>query len=199
MTDAGDNETTYFDTVLRRMKHPSTEKPLAWIRVLDYYHASERLWKMADALFGSGPTAKAWTRRMQKWLKQPNGIRRVLNSASVFRSRLKLSKASRTEFNKAYDYLRVRTKYMQYAAYERVGIPLGSGVTEAACKTIYTQRLKLSGMRWKKAGSQTILNLRVLQLSGVWIEAYQRTLNKIKMVNVPTHDVSDRQTSSTAA
>ena len=199
VTDAGDNETTYFDTVLRRMKHPSTEKPLEWIRVLDYYHASERLWKMADALFGSGPTAKAWTRRMQKWLKQPNGIRRVLNSASVFRSRLKLSTASRMEFNKAYDYLRVRTKYMQYAAYERVGIPLGSGVTEAACKTIYTQRLKLSGMRWKKAGSQTILNLRVLQLSGVWIEAYQRTLNKIQMVNVPTHDVSDRQTSSTAA
>ena len=199
VTDAGDNETIYFDTVLRQMKHPSTEKPLVWIRVLDYYHASERLWKMADALFGSGPTAKSWTRRMQQLLKQPNGIRRVLNSASVFRGRLKLSKASLAEFNKAYNYLRTRTKYMRYAAYERVGIPLGSGVTEAACKTIYTQRLKLSGMRWKKAGAQTILNLRVLLLSGVWIEAYQRTLTKFKIVEVPTCDSPTRQTSSMAA
>ena len=65
---------------------------------------------------------------------------------------------------------------MRYAEYRRVGVPLGSGVTEAACKTVYTQRLKLSGMRWKKAGAQTVLDLRVLQLSGVWAAAYQRVL-----------------------
>ena len=63
-------------------------------------------------------------------------------------------------------------------------MPLGSGVTEAACKTIYTQRLKLSGMRWKKAGAQRILHLRVLQLSGVWDEAYERVLNGYEQPNV---------------
>jgi len=41
---------------------------------------------------------------------------------------------------------------------------------------VSTQRLKLSGMRWKKAGAQTVLDLRVLQLSGVWAAAYQRVL-----------------------
>jgi len=60
---------------------------------------------------------------------------------------------------------------MKYAAYRRVGVPLGSGVTEAGCKTVYTERLKRSGMRWKQAGAQTILNLRVLQVSGVWDDA----------------------------
>lgn len=83
---------------------------------------------------------------------------------------------------------------MRYAAYKRVGIPCGSGVTEAACKTIYTQRLKLSGMRWKKAGAQTILNLRVLLLSGVWTEAYGRVLNKFENVQVPTYDIHKRET-----
>jgi hypothetical protein len=45
-------------------------------------------------------------------------------------------------------------------------LPIGSGVTEAACKTIYTQRMKLSGMRWDKEGAQRVLNLRVVLLSG---------------------------------
>jgi hypothetical protein len=39
-------------------------------------------------------------------------------------------------------------------------------------------------MRWKKAGAQTILNLRVLLLSGVWTEAYQRVLDKFEKVKV---------------
>src|SRR5207302_7850726 len=82
----------------------------------------------------------------------------------------------RTDFQKAYRYLRKRMPYLRYAEYRRLGVPLGSGVTEAGCKTVYTQRLKLSGMRWQKAGAQTILNLRVLQLSGVWDEAYARVL-----------------------
>jgi hypothetical protein len=98
-----------------------------------------------------------------------------------------LSEASEEEYRKAYNYLRERTRYMRYAAYKRVGVPRGSGVTEAACKTIYTQRLKQSGMRWKKAGGQTILNLRVLHLSGVWAEAYRRVLKNINSVKVPTY------------
>ena len=62
--------------------------------------------------------------------------------------------------------------------YRRQGKPIGSGVTEAACKTVFTQRLKQSGMRWEVRGGQVVLNLRVLKLSGVWREAfhsYQRS------------------------
>jgi hypothetical protein len=199
VTDAGDNETTYYQTVLRRMRHPRTGEKLEWTRVVDFYHASERLWTMAEALFGSGPVAKAWARRMQKLLKKPNGIRRVLNSAAALRNRHPLKGTSKEEFRKAYNYLRQRTKFMRYAAYEKVGIPRGSGVTEAACKTIYTQRLKLSGMRWKQPGAQTILNLRVVLLSGVWTEAYQRLLNKFESVQVPTYDLPNRKTLKMAA
>jgi hypothetical protein len=199
VTDAGDNETTYYQNVLRRMRHPRTGEKLKWIRVVDYYHASERLWKMAEALFGKRPAARAWARRMQKLLKKPNGIKRVLNSAAALRSRHELKGKRKQEFGKAYNYLRVRTKSMRYAAYKRVGIPCGSGITEAACKTIYTQRLKLSGMRWKKAGAQTILNLRVMLLSGVWEEAYQRVLKKFESVKVPTYDLPKRESFRMAA
>ena len=70
-------------------------------------------------------------------------------------------------FRVAYRYLQARRGHLRYADYRRLGLPIGSGVTEAACKTVFTQRLKCSGMRWQKAGAQTILRLRVLLLSGV--------------------------------
>ena len=87
---------------------------------------------------------------------------------AALRCRHGMNREDGAAFRKAYNYLRGRSKFMRYAAYERVGIPRGSGVTEAACKTIYTQRRKLSGMCWGKVGAQTVLDLRVLLLSEVF-------------------------------
>jgi hypothetical protein len=58
------------------------------------------------------------------------------------------------------DYFRKRRKRMRYAQMRASGLPIGTGVTEAACKTLVTQRLKQSGMRWSQEGGQAILNLR---------------------------------------
>jgi hypothetical protein len=193
VTDAGDNETTYYQKVLRRLRHPRTGAPLDWIRVVDYYHASERLWVMAELLFGKGGRSAAWARKMQKWLLQPGGVNRVLHSAAAFREQYGLRGKKRAEFQKAYRYLRDRMAYLRYAEYRRLGVPLGSGVTEAGCKTVYTQRLKLSGMRWQKAGAQTILDLRVLQVSGVWDEAYARVLAGFEEAKVRGHSTFPRK------
>jgi hypothetical protein len=65
---------------------------------------------------------------------------------------------------------------MDYARYRQEAIPLGSGITEAACKTVVTQRLKLSGMQWGIEGGQVILDLRVLCLSGIWDRVFQTHL-----------------------
>jgi hypothetical protein len=185
VTDSGDNETAYYDKVLSRMKHPRTGEELTWQRVADYYHVSERLWTLGELLFGKGKKATAWVRKMQKWLLKPSGVNRVLHSAATLRQQHGLQgKKKLADFGRAYRYLRDRMAYMDYAHYRRLGIPLGSGVTEAGCKTVYTQRLKLSGMRWKKTGAQHILQLRVLRLSGVWDQAYQRVLRGIQQPKV---------------
>jgi hypothetical protein len=136
VTDAGDNETTYYEKVLRRMKHPHTGKKLEWVRVVDYYHASQRLWKMAEALFGQGPRTASWARKMQKLLKKPGGINRVLHSAANLRALHRLGGTRLRDFQKAYRYLRDRMRYLRYAEYRAVGLPLGSGVTEAGCKIV---------------------------------------------------------------
>jgi hypothetical protein len=186
VTDAGDNETTYYQKVLRRLRHPCTGRRLEWSWAVDYYHASERLWKMAEALFGKGQASCAWVRKMQKLVLKPGGVGRVLHSAAALRSRLQLSGKRLQDFRRAYKYWQARRKHLRYAGYRRLGLPIGSGVTEAACKTVYTQRLKLSGMRWTKAGAQTILTLRVIVLSGVWEKVYERILESYSEVTVPT-------------
>jgi hypothetical protein len=185
ITDAGDNETAYYEKTLCRMKHPHTGKKLEWIRVVDYYHASQRIWKMAEALFGQGPRTTSWARKMQKLLKKPGGVHRVLHSAANLRALQRLGGTRLRDFKKAYGYLRSRIRYLRYADYRAMGLPLGSGVTEAGCKIVYTQRLKLSGMGWEESGAQTILNLRVLQLSRVWDAAYERVLNQFDEAQVP--------------
>jgi hypothetical protein len=176
VTDAGDNETAYYRKVLRRMRHPRTGERLNWYWVVDYYHASERLGGMAEALFGSGRSSWAWVRKMQRLLVKPGGVGRVLHSAAALRGRVKPRGKRLADFRRAYRYLQVRRRHLRYAEYRRLGLPIGSGVTEAACKTVYAQRLKLSGMRWQRAGAQTILTLRVVLLSGVWEQACERML-----------------------
>jgi hypothetical protein len=184
VTDSGDNETTYYNKVLSRMKHPRTQEKLTWTRVADYYHVSERLWTMAELLFGKGQRATGWVRKMQKWLLKAGGVNRVLHSAATLREQQGLKGKKLADFGRAYRYLRDRMAYMHYDQYRRLGIPLGSGVTEAGCKTVYTQRLKLSGMRWQKTGAQKILQLRVLHLSGVWDQAYRRVLRGMEQPKV---------------
>ena len=62
-------------------------------------------------------------------------------------------------------YFRRHRRRMDYADAAEYNLPIGSGVVEATCKTLATQRLKRSGMRWRHAGGQAILTLRGLAQS----------------------------------
>ena len=59
-------------------------------------------------------------------------------------------------------YFRNNRHRMGYAEAKDQGLPIGSGVVEATCKTLVTERLKRSGMRWSERGGQAILTLRAL-------------------------------------
>jgi hypothetical protein len=193
VTDAGNSETGYYRRVLALMRHPTTRQRLKWVRVVDYYHAALRVWAMAKCLFGEGRQATGWAKKMLKWLLLPSGVNRVLHSAAAHRCGLVLRGKTKEEFEAAYNYLSKRMKYLRYAEYRVLGMPVGSGVTEAGCKTVYTQRLKLSGMRWNDAGTQpadasaqTVLDLRVLLLSEIWDDAFLMSLRTAEVVSVPT-------------
>ena len=200
VADSGGNESGYFEKTLRRMIHPRTGQRLCWQRVVDYYHVAERIWTMAAALFGKDtPESIAWAHRMLKALKKPSGPSRVLHSAASHFHRRKLPVARDKEFWKAYRYIQRRTRFLRYHDYASRHIPLGSGVTEAACKTIFTQRLKLSGMRWSHQGAKTILGLRVILLSKTWHQTFQTYLRNIQPTDLRTYAPQGKHRAKIAA
>jgi hypothetical protein len=177
VTDAGHQQTQYYKRILRQMVNPrSPGERLKWEWVLDYYHACQYVSDLAEALFGEGREAHAWAAKMRRWLKhKPRGIHRVLHSAAALRERRSLV-GSAKDYDKAYRYLTRRIRYLDYYTYRKFHLPIGSGVTEACCKTVVTQRLKQSGMSWKIQGGQTIVDLRVIYLSGIWDATLQAHL-----------------------
>ena len=151
-TDGGHHPSEYFGSVLASMRHPRTGEPLAWEWVLDYYHACQYLTKMAEAIFGGGTRAAgAWVAKMRRWLRDKrHGVFRVLHSAAAHACRWELTAEEQQAYEEAYQYLRKRMAMMDYCAYRRRGLAIGSGITEAACKTVFTQRFKLSGMQGER-------------------------------------------------
>ncbi len=186
VTDAGHHQTKYFKKLLRRQRHPVTGRRLRWEWVLDYYHACQYITKLAQALFGQGRDAAAWAAKMRRWLKdKPKGIHRVLHSAAALRS-LRGLIGSAGDFKDAYNYLRKRTAHLDYHGYRSRRLPIGSGVTEACCKTVVTQRMKQSGMTWEIEGGQVIMDLRVVHLSGIWEDVYAAHLHAKDVQTLPT-------------
>jgi hypothetical protein len=201
ITDGGYQQTRYFRRVLKRMHHPRHPgQRLEWEWVIDYYHACEYVYKLAEALFSDTKRAQAWAQKMCRWLKaKPRGIYRVLHSAAAIRRRRMVLGKKREQYRNAYNYLRKRIRFLDYCQYRNNHLPIGSGVTEAACKTVFTQRLKQSGMTWKLEGGQRIVDLRVIYLSGVWSEVYQAYLQAKILPEVGTQGGTGKNKSKKVA
>ena len=87
----------------------------------------------------------------------------------------KLSKTNRDTVEAAVTYFSNNGHRMDYAAHLAQQHPLGSGVTEAACKVIVKKRLCGAGMRWKEHGASVVLTLRCLRYSdGRWQQFWQK-------------------------
>jgi len=63
------------------------------------------------------------------------------------------------------EYLRNNRNRIRYASSLLRGLPIGSGPTEGACKSVVTMRFKRSGQRWFESGLAPCLSLRALHLS----------------------------------
>src|SRR5215468_8917652 len=163
VSDEGYHPRMYYRQVLQHMVDPRRPwRRLEWIRIVDFYHVCGYVQQLA--------------KEMRHVLKtKADGAARMLKSASALRRHRGLRGQARL-YQQAYRYIKTRTQWMRYHSYKCQKLPRGSGITEAACKVVFTQRLKRSGMSWTIAGGQVILDLRVLRLSHVWDEVHQRYL-----------------------
>jgi hypothetical protein len=140
------------------------------IKIVDIGHGCEHLKTAMVAAYGNTVEARAQYERLRVVLRDDEGgvdkviaeldrLDRTLHRQGHLRRQKALAK-ERT-------YFRNQRDRMDYARYRAEGLPIGSGLVEAACKTLATQRMKLSGMSWGE-GKQPILTIRSLQQSGRW-------------------------------
>jgi hypothetical protein len=205
VTDGGHHPSEYFAKVLQVMRHPRTGQALDWEWVVDYYHACLYITKLAEALFGKQTKAAAsWAAKMRRWLKdKKDGIRRVLHSAAAhvwrLEARFEISLEEKKAYEDAFRYLQQRKQFMDYCDYRRRGLAIGSGITEAACKTLFTQRFKQSGMKWSLEGGQVVVDLRVIWISKLWPKVYEKFLQQLPQVQERTKDTLNTNSYEMAA
>jgi len=138
--------------------------------ILDFYHATEHLSAAIAAVHGDGTfaTRHKFEFLRERLLMEDKGADAVI--AAVAYLHRKHPRIQRVETELA--YLRKNKHRMRYAEWKRQGFMIGSGLVEAACKTLVAKRLKLSGMRWSPHGAQAILTMRGWDQSDRFDEAW---------------------------
>lgn len=146
--------------------------PEAWVEIVDFYHACDHLKNGCDVIWGeSTPRSQAEFARLKTLLKEDDqGVECVIRSFKYHTGRAQGHCQRRIQAELT--YFRNQRARMHYADYQRQHLPIGSGVVEAACKTLVTQRLKRSGMAWTLPGAQALLTLRSLIQSDRWSRAW---------------------------
>jgi transposase-like protein len=126
------------------------------IEILDWFHASEHLWKVARAVFGAEtPQTTTWANAQLRALRTA-GPEPVLAALAALKPK---QPDARKAVQDERRYFQANCERMQYPLYEDDGLPLGSGAVESACGHVLQHRMKRSGMRWSAAGGDAMVAL----------------------------------------
>jgi hypothetical protein len=135
------------------------------VQVIDFWHAAEYLSDAADALFARSPDARrAWLEGSCHRLKhEPGAARQLIRDIKRMAAEKGVS-LDQEDVAAAITYFTNQSKAgrMDYPPLVEASVPIGSGVTEAACKVLVKQRLCGSGMKWREPGAAAVLSLRCL-------------------------------------
>lgn len=154
------------------------------IQITDFYHATEYVTGVSESIF----TNKQEKER-QEWLynhchnlkhEEDAAVMQLLEFEKI-KEEKKISKEKMKKVDAAISYFTNQGSRMGYAKFRSHNLPIGSGITEAACKTIIKQRFCRSGMKWKDKGAAIVLSLRCLDKSNRWDQFW----DKINQYGVP--------------
>ena len=134
--------------------------------ILDFYHAAQNLWKGAAAwLDGRTTRARTWFTTARHKLRHGQADVVFTDIASALELKGLPTSAHKT-LTRLYSYLDKHRDHINYDQFEALGLPLGSGLVESACKWLIQQRFKGVGMRWGEEGFNHLLHLRLDWVNG---------------------------------
>jgi hypothetical protein len=156
-------------------------------QVLDFYHATQYLARAASAIWRNEAERQQWLDEQCHNLKHKHhAAARILRDLEQAIT-TKMKPDQRKDLQDCVTYFGNHLHQMRYARYIENGIPIGSGVTEAACKTLVKQRLCCSGMRWTPEGAQIVLSLRALALTESRWEQFWQMINQYGVPQLLKH------------
>ncbi len=144
------------------------------VQIVDLSHAKEHVWDVAKAVFASGTASgRAWAMHACSLLEQ--GHNEALVSVIAALPPIPPEPGqTRSIPERAVDYFTTNAQRMRYPVFRAQGMHVGSGIAEAACKTIVSTRAKRSGMRWTPEGLDALLPLRTTVLNGAYDSLWEQ-------------------------
>jgi hypothetical protein len=136
------------------------------VQIVDWYHAEDRLKRLADAIFPSPSQRQQWLTQVVESLWQGQ-VEEVILACKRLASKY-------DEARQALTYFSNNSQRMRYNVFRAQGYLIGSGTIESACKQIVTQRLKRSGAQWGVEGAVLTAKARAAWLSGTWRSLCQK-------------------------
>ena len=147
------------------------------IGILDFYHAAEHLFKAATAwLDGRTKKARGWFDAARHQLRHGPTMQVTMDIEHAIADP-NLCDTSRNVLRNLQHYLDTHHKHIQYHQFKAMGLPIGSGSVESACKWLIAQRFKGVGMRWTQDGFNALLHLRLAWVNHRFDDIFTNTPN----------------------
>lgn len=138
---------------------------------LDYWHFAENIHRCRRAVFGPESAAgKTWAETLAECFKV-KGFETGWELLMAWRMTFKRGK-KRQAADRLINYTSARREMISYPEFRQQGWQIGSGPTEARCKTT-TYRLKAPGCRWDVRNAEAVAALTTLFDSGQWNKYWQ--------------------------
>jgi len=154
-----------------------------FILILDFVHANEYLWDVANSLLGEASEQRLeWVK--SRTLQILSGqTEQVITELRQIAKNKKTKMAQRTQLHKTANYFERNLPYMDYQTYLANGYPIASGAIEGACRHFVKDRFELSGMRWLQTGAENLLRLRAVAENEDWAAyyAYRREQRQLRL------------------
>jgi len=133
------------------------------VEILDFYHASQHLWDLSEAVHGRRGLARGWVERKLHQLRHGRHVAALREIAALPKRRGSAGQIIQREQN----YFAEHARRMNYQALARRGWPIGSGAVESAC--LQRQgRFKRCGQFWTARGLANLCALIEARHNGHW-------------------------------